>query len=84
MFQSDGGHEFENTSLGAHFLYHDIYFRKSYPDTQAQNGVAECRHRYLNEMAWAFLIEAHMPATFWFDAIHVAVFVANKLPTPNL
>jgi len=84
MFQIDGGREFDNASLDDHFLNHDIYFRKSCPDTQAQNGVTECKYRHLIEMACAFLIEAYMPATFWVDAIHTAVSVANRLPTPNL
>ena len=62
MFQSDGGCEFDNSSLGAHFLDHGIYFRKSCPETQAQNGVAERKYRHLNEIARTFLIEAKMPA----------------------
>jgi len=80
MFQSDSGREFDNTSLGDHFLDHGIYFRKSYPDTQAQDGVAKRKHHHLTEMARAFHIETHMPATFWVDAIHTAMFVANRLP----
>jgi len=31
--QSDGGREFENTQLGAHFLENRIYFQKSYLET---------------------------------------------------
>ena len=46
--------------------------------------MAERKHCHLNEIARAFLNEAHMPATFWVDAIQTAVFVANRLPTPNL
>jgi len=86
MFQSDGGREFDNTSLGAHFLERGVYFRKSCPETQPQNGVAEHKHRHLNEIARSFLVEAHMPATFWVEAIQTVVFVANRLrlPTPNL
>ena len=64
MFRSDRGREFDNTSLGAHFLEHGIYFRKSYPETQAQNGVPERKYRHLNEIACSCLIEVHMPATF--------------------
>jgi len=35
-------------------------------------------------MARAFLIEAHMPAPFWVNAIHTTMFVANRLSTPNI
>ena len=50
MFQSDGGREFDNTSLGAHFLEHGIYFRKSCPETQSQNDIVELKHYHLNEI----------------------------------
>ena len=84
MFQSDGGRKFDTTQLGAHFLAYGIYFQKSCLETQAQNGVAECKGRHRNEIARSFLIEANMPASFWVDAVQIAVFVANRLPTPNL
>jgi len=84
MFQSDDGHEFDDTQLGAHFLGHGIYFRKSCPETQAQNGVAERKHRHLNEIVRGFLIEANVPTSFQIDAVQTMVFVANCLPTPNL
>jgi len=34
MFQSDRGLEFDNSSMKNHYLKHNIYFRKSCPDTQ--------------------------------------------------
>jgi len=58
MFESNGGCEIDNTFLGAHFSEHGIYFPKSYPDIQAQNGVVECKHQDLNEMACAFLVKS--------------------------
>ena len=84
MFKSDGSHEFDNIYLGAHFLEHGIYFWKSCLKTQAQNGVVERKHRHLNTIAQAFLIEANMPATFWIDTIQTIVFIVNELPMPNL
>ena len=50
MFQSDGGREFDNTPMGEKFTKHGIYFIKSCPDTQQQNGVAEHKHRHILEM----------------------------------
>jgi len=41
MFQSDGGYEFDNSSMLNWFTQHGIYFCKSCPDTQQQNRVAE-------------------------------------------
>ena len=64
MFQSDGSCEYDNSTFGAHFLKHGTYLRKSYPDTQAQNFIAECKHRYILEMVCAMLFEAKLPASF--------------------
>ena len=56
MFQSDGGQELSNSSMLMFFETHGIYFRKSCPDTQQQNGVAECKHWHVLEME-LFLID---------------------------
>ena len=84
MFQSDGGREFDNTPMGEKFRKHCIYFIKSCPDTQQQNGVAERKHRHILEMTRSFLIEASMPSQYWLDAAYAAVFTINRLPTPLL
>ena len=39
-FQSDGGKEYDNTSLAAFLIQHGIYFQKSAPYAQQQNVVA--------------------------------------------
>ena len=41
MFQSDGRREFENSPTLDLFHKRDIYFPKSCPHTQQQNGVAK-------------------------------------------
>ena len=71
---SDGGKEFDKKSMHELFLKHGIYFRKSCPDTQQQNKVAERKHMHLLEMTHCFLIDASLPASFWLDAIYAAVF----------
>ena len=38
-FYSDEGKEFDQTSMHDLFLKYGIYFRKSYPNRQQQNGV---------------------------------------------
>ena len=35
-------------------------------------------------MTRSFLIDASHPASFWLDALYVAVFTINRLPTPGL
>ena len=56
FFHSDGGKEYDNTSFLEYLVAHGIYFRKSAPHTQQQNGVAERKHRHIVEMARTFLV----------------------------
>ena len=56
MLQSDGGREFDQHYMHDVFLKHDIYFRKSCPDTQQQNGVTERKRRHLLEVTRSLLI----------------------------
>ena len=65
MFQSDGGREFDNSSMHNLFNAHGIYFCKSCPDTQQQNGVAKRKHPHILEMTRSFLIVSSMPNYFW-------------------
>ena len=57
MFYNDEGHEFNSTFLGAHLLQCGPCLRKSCIDTQAPNGVAECKHRNLNETTRCILLK---------------------------
>ncbi|CAH9063661.1 unnamed protein product [Cuscuta epithymum] len=84
FFQSDGGGEFDNIMFHTHFLKTGILFRKSCPDTPAQNGVAERKHRHLLELTRTMLIESSLPPSFWVDALYTATYIVNRLPTPLL
>ncbi|THG93484.1 hypothetical protein EW145_g8363 [Phellinidium pouzarii] len=46
-----------------------------------QNGVAERANRTLVEGITTMLNEAHLPATFWWDAVAAFVHVHNRSPT---
>jgi len=83
-FESDGGKEYDNGPFIDHLLTYGIYFRKSAPYTQQQNGVVECKHRHIVEMARTMLIDAIMPDAYWHDAILTMAYVINRLPTSVL
>ncbi|CAH9085932.1 unnamed protein product [Cuscuta europaea] len=84
VFQSDGGGEFDNSVFRQHFLNSGILFRKSCPNTPAQNGVAERKHKHLLELTRTLLIDSSIPSTFWVNALYTATFIVNRLPTPIL
>jgi len=77
MFQSDGGKEFDNSSMLDLFHKHSIYFCKSYPNTQQHNGVDVWKHRHILEMVCTFLIDASKLAYVCVEAEHDAIFLIN-------
>lgn len=72
IFQCDGGLEFDNTSLQEQCVPSSILFCKSCPDTQAQNGIAEHKHKHILEMVCTFLIQSLLPSSYWAEAACVA------------
>lgn len=56
-FQSDGVKEPDNTPFHAYLVVNGIYFRKSAPHTQLQNGVVQRKHRHIVDVAETFLID---------------------------
>lgn len=51
---------------------HQAFFCKSCPDTQAQNGIAEHKHKHILEMVCTFLIQSLLPSSYWAEAACVA------------
>uniref|UniRef100_A0A803NUC9 Integrase catalytic domain-containing protein n=1 Tax=Cannabis sativa TaxID=3483 RepID=A0A803NUC9_CANSA len=61
-----------------------ILFDHSCPNTLAQNGRAERKHRHIVEMGLTLLAQAAMPQKYWSDAFQTAVYFINRLPTTIL
>ena len=81
-FQSDWGGEFQ--SLNKYLKSYGIHHRVSCPYTPEQNGTAERKHRHLIETSLALLKQASLPPTFWDEAVTIASFLINRMPTPLL
>ncbi|KAI3669791.1 hypothetical protein L6452_41198 [Arctium lappa] len=70
--------------LGHPGAQHGLLFRFSCPQTSSQNGRDERMIRRLNDIIRALLIHAHLPPTFWVEALHTAAYLHNILPTKRL
>nr|GEU94278.1 ribonuclease H-like domain-containing protein [Tanacetum cinerariifolium] len=80
-FQCDHGGEFDNHAF--HKLFHDngIQFRFFYPRTSQQNGKSERMIRTINNLICTLLFQAHLPPNYWTEALNMAVYLLNILPS---
>ncbi|GJX81432.1 ribonuclease H-like domain-containing protein [Tanacetum coccineum] len=79
--QCDHGGEFDNTALHQLFVTNGISIRFSCPKTSQQNGKSERMIRTINNMIRTLLFQAHLPPTFWVEALHMAAYLLNILPS---
>ncbi|WVZ13038.1 hypothetical protein V8G54_017568 [Vigna mungo] len=49
-----------------------------------QNGIVECKHQHILNVARALLFQSHLPSVFWSFAIRHVFHLINRLPTPFL
>lgn len=54
------------------------------PYSPQQNGVAERKNRYLQEMALCMLLDAGLPKLYWGEAVMTATFLQNRLPSRSI
>ena len=81
-FRSDNGGEF--LSLQSFFKDNGVLFQHSYVYTPQQNGVVECKHCHILQVAQALKIQAQLPNQFWRECALTAVHIINRLPSPVL
>jgi hypothetical protein len=63
---------------------HGIIHQSSCPHTPQQNGVAECKHRHIVDIALTLLVNAKAPLKFWGDAVLTACYLINCMPSSVL
>ncbi|KAI3725993.1 hypothetical protein L1987_65790 [Smallanthus sonchifolius] len=78
------GGEFDNNAFKTFAAQHGLLFRFSCPQTSSQNGRAERMLRRLNDIIRSLLIHAHLPPSFWVEALHTATNLHNILPSKRL
>ncbi|GJR57528.1 ribonuclease H-like domain-containing protein [Tanacetum coccineum] len=82
--QCDHGGEFDNTDLHKLFDTNGITIRFSCPRTSQQNGKSERMIRTINNLIRTLLFQAHLPPTFWVEALHMAALLLNILPSTTI
>ena len=54
------------------------------PGTPQQNGVTERRNRTLLDMVRSRMAQANLPISFWGDALMVATYILNRVPSKSV
>ncbi|KAK9078292.1 hypothetical protein SSX86_002349 [Deinandra increscens subsp. villosa] len=81
ILRSDNGGEFVNTQMKHFFETKGIIHQTSCAHTPEQNGVVERKNRILLEITQALIIESQVPSNFWPEAVAIATYLINRLPT---
>nr|GEW59397.1 ribonuclease H-like domain-containing protein [Tanacetum cinerariifolium] len=80
-FQCDHGGEFDNEKLHTLFNNNGIQLRFSCPKTSQQNDKAERMIRIINNVIHTFLFQAHLPSSFWVEALYMTTYLLNLFPS---
>jgi hypothetical protein len=84
VIRTDNGGEFINQNLKQYLNLHGIVHQTTCPYTPQQNGVAERKNRHLLEVVRASLFGAHMPTSYWGEAVTAAAYLINRVPSSSL
>ncbi|KAG7593974.1 Ribonuclease H-like superfamily [Arabidopsis thaliana x Arabidopsis arenosa] len=82
ILYSDNGGEF--IALKQFLSTHGISHFTSPPHTPEHNGMAERKHRHIVETGLSLLTHAKIPSTYWSYSFAAAVYLINRMITPNL
>ncbi|GKA11049.1 putative reverse transcriptase domain-containing protein [Tanacetum coccineum] len=77
-----GGEVLDKTALTPTICANGISIRfLLIAQTSQQNGKSERMIRTINNMIRTLLFQAHLPPTFWVEALHMAAYLLNILPS---
>ncbi|XP_043697023.1 uncharacterized protein LOC122647766 [Telopea speciosissima] len=65
-------------------VQHGMVHQSSCFDTPQQIGVADRKNRHLMEVTQSMLFEMKVPKNFWVDAVMIACYLINRMPSSVL
>ena len=68
---SDNSKEYSSHQFQIFVVFHGVLHQTSCAHTRQQNGLAECKNRYVIETTRTLLLYGHVPFHFWEDTILV-------------
>ena len=83
-FQCDNGGEFDNNMFHQFCTSRGITLHFSCPYTSSQNGKSERKIRSIKNIIRTLLCHASLPPSFWPNALNMATYLLNILPSKLL
>jgi hypothetical protein len=81
---ADAGSEFDSALFAQHCIDAGIRLTLAAPKKQCQNHLAEKTWQTISSIARSMLVHAHLPDTFWYQALLYAAHIFNVLPVRGL
>ncbi|KAA1124157.1 hypothetical protein PGTUg99_050211 [Puccinia graminis f. sp. tritici] len=78
--RTDNGGEYLSKEFSLYLASSGIKHEPGPPHSPQLNGVAERTNRTINNLVRASLIQAHLPKSFWADALRHSTFPFNSFP----
>ena len=82
--RSDNAQEYVSEQFKSFILQNSILRQTPFVDTPSHNGVAERKNRHFLEIARALLFQMHVPKHLWANAVSIACFFINRMPSSIL
>jgi hypothetical protein len=82
--RADAGGEFDSRLFTEHCMNAGIRLLLAAPKKQYQNHLAERTWQTVASIARSLLVHAHLPDTFWFQALCYAAHIFNVIPVRGL
>ncbi|KAH9689179.1 retrovirus-related pol polyprotein from transposon RE1 [Citrus sinensis] len=84
VLHTDNGGEYMSTAIQQFLKSQGFVHQTTCVGTPQQNGIAERKNRHLLEVVRASLIQAHMPLSYWGEALASAAYLINRTPSSSL
>ena len=84
IFHTDNGTKYFNEFLGSFLKEKGIHHQSTCVNTPQQNGIAERKNKHLLEVARAIMFSMNVPRYFWVEAVLIAFYLINQMPTKIL
>ena len=79
--RTDDGGEYVSKEFTEYPKMKGIRHQRTVPYSPQQNGVSERLNRTIVEMARAMLAQAIVTRPLWGEALNIAVYIKNRIPT---